>query len=149
MVVKYKIKVINGPNINLLGNRETSIYGKITLATINNELQKMANDSQVHIGFFQSNHEGAIIDCIQESASYDGFIINPAAYTHTSIAIRDAFLAIKKPFVEVHLSDFKSRETFRNTSYLSDIAVAVISGKGDKSYYQGFEKLLKHLNNKL
>jgi len=142
-----KIKVIHGPNLNLLGQRETDIYGKITLDEINKELDKLALDKNISIDFFQSNHEGDIVDCIQKSSDYDGFLINPAAFTHTSIAIRDALLAAHIPFVEVHLSDIKKRENFRQNSYYSDIAIKTVMGLGAESYYNGFKELVTYLTN--
>lgn len=143
-----KISVIHGPNLNLLGSREASIYGNVTLSDINNALAKRARAHATSLTFFQSNHEGALVDHIQSSAGSDGILINPAAYTHTSIAIRDALLAIAKPFVEVHLSNPKERESFRHHSYLSDIALAVVSGKGENSYYEGLDVLIKRLHSK-
>lgn len=145
MTKKLKISVIHGPNLNLLGKREPAIYGTTTLQEINHSLKKIADCQNVGIVFFQSNHEGAIIDFIQKATDSAGFVINPAAYTHTSIAIRDSLLAVGKPFVEVHLSNPKKREKFRQTSYYSDKAVAVVAGHGAKSYETGLRKLLQHL----
>lgn len=144
---QFKIKVIHGPNLNLLGKRETKIYGKTTLQDINQKLEEKALKSKVEIAFIQSNHEGRIIDSIHAAIESHGFLINPAAYTHTSIAIRDALLAVNKPFIEIHLSDTKKRESFRHHSYLADIALAVVAGKGADSYYEGFDLLLDHLKN--
>lgn len=145
VVNKLKILVIHGPNLNLLGRRETSIYGTVSLDEINAELKKRAQIENVEIDCFQSNHEGEIIDAIQKYCQADGFVINPAAFTHTSIAIRDALLAINKPFVEVHLSDIKNRETFRQNSYFSDVAIKVITGLGAESYYEGLKELMAFL----
>lgn len=142
---KFIIKIIHGPNLNLLGKRETSIYGTSTLATINASLKSQAKKLGALATCFQSNHEGELIDCIQKNASADGFIINPAAYTHTSIALRDALLAVNIPFVEVHLSDINKREKFRQFSYFSDVAIGVVKGLGAKSYTVGLEMLVKHL----
>lgn len=142
------ISVIHGPNLNLLGKRETTIYGAVTLSEINTRLSDIAELSQFTIHFFQSNHEGALIDFIQEASESLGFVINPAAYTHTSIALRDALLAVAKPFVEVHLSEPMKRESFRQHSYFSDIALAVVSGKGENSYYEGLTTLMTHLRQK-
>ena len=119
---KIKIRVIHGPNLNLLGQRESEIYGTTSLLQINEQLKALARAARVHLDTFQSNHEGALIDSIQQAIHHDGIVINPAAFTHTSIAIRDALLAVNKPFVEVNLSDIKKREKFRHHSYFSDIA---------------------------
>lgn len=131
-----KILVIHGPNLNLLGRREPSHYGVDTLQAINRELSDLAASEGVDLDTFQSNHEGAIIERIHQTL-HDGtqfVVINPAAFTHTSVAIRDAFLACSKPFIEVHLSNVYARESFRQHSHLSDIAVGVISGLGKDSY---------------
>jgi 3-dehydroquinate dehydratase-2 len=131
-----KILVIHGPNLNLLGLREPGHYGADTIDAINREMTDLATLSAVALDTFQSNHEGAIVDRLHQTLGdgTDFIIINPAAFTHTSIAIRDAFLACRKPFIEVHLSNVHSRETFRHHSYLSDIAAGVISGLGKDSY---------------
>ncbi len=143
-----KIRIIHGPNLNLLGKRETKIYGTTSLDAINQMLSALAKKENVLIDFFQSNHEGALIDNIQESMDCDGLVINPAAYTHTSIALRDALLAIGRPFVEIHLSDPKKREAFRQHSFFSDIALKVFSGQGPQSYIQGLEFLIDSLRKK-
>ena len=127
------ILVINGPNLNLLGSREPNIYGVETLDSINKKLKKIANSNNVNIDFFQSNVEGFIIDKIHQN-NYKFIIINPGAYTHTSIAIRDALSAIAKPFIEIHLSNIYNREGFRKHSYLSDIAYGCIFGFGARGY---------------
>jgi 3-dehydroquinate dehydratase-2 len=134
--VKKNILVIHGPNLNLLGLREPEIYGCVTLADINRNLSKLAEDAGVKLEAFQSNAEVDLIERIQLALSdgTDFIIINPAAYTHTSIALRDALAAIKLPFIEIHLSNIFSRESFRRKSYFSDLAVGVISGLGAKSY---------------
>jgi 3-dehydroquinate dehydratase-2 len=135
--VKAKnILVVHGPNLNLLGIREPGVYGDVTLQDINRNLEKLTEDTDIKLNFFQSNAESALIDRIQEAMN-DGtnfIIINPAAYTHTSIALRDALAAVKLPFIEVHLSNIYSREAFRQYSYFSDLAVGVISGLGAKGY---------------
>ena len=131
-----KILVIHGPNLNLLGTREPDLYGADTLDSINKELSHYALDHSVELSTIQSNHEGEIIDRIHKTMK-DGtgfIIINPAAFTHSSVAIRDALLGCNKPFIEVHLSNVHAREPFRQHSYLSDIAVGVISGLGKDSY---------------
>ncbi|MCP4471731.1 MAG: type II 3-dehydroquinate dehydratase [Gammaproteobacteria bacterium] len=140
------IQVIHGPNLNLLGTREPEFYGADTLATINQELAQMAEQNAVQLQTFQSNVEGEIVSCIQQAAAkdIDFVIINPAAYTHTSVAIRDAFLATRIPFIETHLSNVYAREEFRMHSYLSDIALGVISGFGKNSYMLAFEAAIIH-----
>ena len=140
------ILVIHGPNLNLLGTREPELYGADTLADIDRELAQMAQQGQVRLESFQSNNEGEIVGRIQQAATQDTdiVIINPAAFTHTSIAIRDAFLATRIPFIEVHLSNVYAREEFRSHSYLSDVAVGVISGFGKNSYRLAFEAAAIH-----
>ena len=136
-----KILVIHGPNLNLLGSREPEVYGSDTLASIDQALVKLAEQHSVSLETFQSNIEGEIVNRIhQAAANQNNFvIINPAAFTHTSVAIRDAFLATDLPFIEVHLSNVFSREEFRTHSYLSDIAEGVICGFGKNSYLLAFE----------
>lgn len=130
------ILVLHGPNLNLLGTREPEVYGRTTLAEIDANLAKIAQEAGVKLTSFQSNAEAALVDRIQQAAR-DGtefIIINPAAFTHTSVALRDALAAVGLPFVEVHLSNVFAREAFRRESYFSDIAVGVISGLGAKGY---------------
>jgi 3-dehydroquinate dehydratase-2 len=131
-----KILVIHGPNLNLLGTREPEVYGADTLADIDQELSQLAAKKGVELEAYQSNDEGDIVSRIQQAGTnkIEFMIINPAAYTHTSIAIRDAFLATQIPFIEVHLSNVYAREKFRTHSYLSDLALGVISGFGKNSY---------------
>ena len=138
---KLKILVIHGPNLHLLGTREPGIYGKTTLAQINTSLKKIAKSRSASLVIKQSNHEGEIVDLITKS-SYDGLLINPAAYTHTSVAIRDAIAASAKPALEVHLSNIHARETFRHTSLISPSAIGTIMGFGPKSYTLGLETLI-------
>ena len=138
MKFKY-ILVLNGPNLNLLGKREPELYGTQTLAELNEHLAdfaaKQAQGAQISVSFFQSNAEHLLIEAIHQAMGKIDFIIfNPAAFTHTSIALRDALLAVKIPFMEVHLSDIQAREPFRRHSYFSDIAVQVISGQGILGY---------------
>jgi len=141
-----KILVINGPNLNLLGTRETKIYGRTTLAQINQMIKKEAARLKVKVEFFQSNHEGEIVDRIGRAGNkYAAIIINPAAYTHTSVAIRDAIAAVKLPVVEVHLSNIYSREDFRHTSLTAPVCLAQISGFGPKSYLLALEGLVSIL----
>lgn len=128
--------LLNGPNLNLLGTREPAIYGSYTLEQIGNRLAQLASEAGHHLSTFQSNSEAELVSEIQKApASHVAFIvINPAAYTHTSIAMRDAFLAVKIPFIEVHLSNLHAREPFRHRSYFSDIAVGTIVGLGAMGY---------------
>ncbi len=129
------ILVVHGPNLNLLGNREPDKYGKITLTEINNKLIQIAKKHNISLDTFQSNIEGELINKIHEAANkYEFIIINPAAFTHTSIALRDAILAVNKPFIEVHISNIYKRESFRHKSFFSDIAIGVISGLGEFGY---------------
>ena len=130
------ILVIHGPNLNLLGKREPEVYGHLTLDDINHQLIQQAQESSIQLETFQSNWEGAIVDRIHQ-AQIDGvkfIIINPAALTHTSVAVRDALLGVAIPFIEVHLSNVHAREAFRHHSYLSDKAVGVICGLGAQGY---------------
>jgi len=143
-----KILVIHGPNLNLLGTREPEVYGADTLADINQELSQLAAQKKVELETYQSNDEGDIVSRIQQAGAnkIEFIIINPAAYTHTSVAIRDAFLATRIPFIEVHLSNVYAREEFRTHSYLSDLAVGVISGFGKNSYLLAFEAAIIQCN---
>ncbi len=130
-----KVLVIHGPNLNLLGEREPNVYGSVTLAEIDKALQELAGKSDVELRTVQSNHEGEIVETIQNSRHWaDVIIINPAAYTHTSVAIRDALSAISVPTIEVHLSNIHAREGFRQASHVSPVAVGVIAGFGKNSY---------------
>ena len=132
-----KVLVINGPNLNLLGTREPHIYGSTTLADVEAGLRAQAKELGLELDCFQSNHEGAIVDRIHQ-ARLEGVkfvLINPGAYTHTSVAIRDAFGGVAIPFVEVHISNVHKREAFRHHSYLSDIAEAVMAGFGTQGYH--------------
>ena len=130
-----KILIIHGPNLNLLGKREPKIYGKFSLEDINNRIKKLAKEKKVSVDFFQSNHEGEIVDVIGKAPKkYDVIVINPAAYTHTSVAIRDAVAAIDIPVVEVHISNIYHREEFRQKSLIADVATGQISGFGVNSY---------------
>ena len=148
-----KILVIHGPNLNLLGSREPEVYGPDTLASIDQALAQLAAHHDIKIETLQSNVEGEIVGRIQQAGSDQTrfIIINPAAFTHTSVAIRDAFLASTVPFIEVHLSNIYAREDFRKHSYLSDIAIGVISGLGKDSYLLALEaaiNLTKQSNSK-
>ncbi len=144
----HKVLVIHGPNLNLLGTREPGHYGLHSLAEINTQLTQKALQHNITLSTFQSNHEGAIVDKIHQSIAdnINMIIINPAAFTHTSVAIRDALLATKISFIEVHLSNVHGREEFRKKSFFSDIAQGVISGFGAQSYFLALESIIN--NNK-
>ncbi len=133
-----RILVINGPNLNLLGVREPDIYGKGTFAELESSIRRWADELGLTVELFQSNHEGVIVDKIQEALhTADGILINPAAYTHTSVAILDALKAVALPTVEVHLSDIRTREDFRKFSYISLYAQKIIAGHGFEGYHEG------------
>ena len=135
MATKFNILVLNGPNLNMLGKREPGIYGSLSLAEIMANLAVIANEVKVNLSHTQSNAEHVLIDEIHACfEKVDFIIINPAAFTHTSVALRDALLSVNVPFIEVHLSNVHAREAFRQHSYLSDIALGVISGLGAKGY---------------
>jgi len=138
------ILIVHGPNLNLLGIREPEIYGGVTLQHINRNLSRLTENTSARLNFFQSNAESALIERIQQAMNdgTDFIIINPAAYTHSSIALRDALAAVKIPFIEVHLSNIYSRESFRQHSYFSDLAIGVISGLGAKGYELALEYAL-------
>lgn len=140
-----KVHVVNGPNINLLGQREVDIYGSKTLTDIENKLLSIADCNDTAITFFQSNCEGSLIDNIQECSrsDVDYLIINPGAFTHTSIALRDAVLAVKIPFIEVHVTNHHSREPFRDHSFFSDIALGVTCGFGTDGYAIALNYIIK------
>ena len=142
-----KILVLNGPNLNLLGSREPNQYGHRSLQEIMEELDHFAGACGHELSYVQDNSEGALVDLIQNAAheGVDYIIINPAAYTHTSVAIRDALLAVEIPFVEVHLSAVSSREPFRQVSYFSDIAIGVISGFRGESYLLALQAILNRI----
>ena len=141
-----KIIVIHGPNLNLLGKREPDTYGRVTFDELNSMLRKAALKAGVELGIAQSNHEGEIVDIIQKAdGNFEAIIINPGAYTHTSIAIRDAIAAVGIPTVEVHISNIYKREDFRHKSYISEVAAGVISGFGINSYMLGIRAALSIL----
>lgn len=141
-----QIAVINGPNLNLLGVREPDRYGTLTLAEIEAKVRERAAALGAEIGWFQSNHEGAVVEAIQEMhGAADGALINAAALTHTSVAVRDAVLAVGVPFVEVHLSNIWAREEERRKSVLADLAIGVVAGFGADSYLLGLEAMVQWL----
>ena len=141
-----RVLVLHGPNLNMVGTREPGIYGHATLAEIDTRLQELAGDLGVTVETFQSNSEGALIDRIQAARGLvDAIVINAGAYTHTSVAIRDALLAVEIPFVEVHLSAVNSREPFRQVNYFSDIAIGVISGFRGESYLLALQAILNRI----
>ena len=140
------VLVVHGPNLNMLGKREPDIYGNSTLADIDGRLVELGRNLDIAVETFQSNHEGDIVDKIQAAAAYNGLIINPAAYTHTSIAIRDALLLLQIPIIEIHLSNIDKRETFRHTSLIADIATARIAGFGAHGYAMALEAMARMLS---
>ncbi len=144
------ILVIHGPNLNLLGKREPDVYGRVTLASINKELRELAKKNKAGIKIFQTNTEGEIVNIIQQEAESwaDALVINPAAYTHTSVAIREAISAVKIPAVEVHLSNIFKREEFRHKSFISPVAAGGIFGFGKESYVLGFLAALSLVKSK-
>ena len=141
-----KILVINGPNINMLGIREPQIYGNRTYSDLLEKIKAYCNSKNIEVECFQSNHEGALIDKIQEAyfEKFDGIVINPAGYTHTSVAIADALKGVHIPFVEVHISKVDEREDFRKISFVRNYALATISGKGFEGYLDAI-KMLENL----
>ena len=145
-----KILVINGPNLNMLGVREPEIYGRGTYEDLLFMIETHAKMAGAEVTFFQSNHEGAIVDKIQLAyyAGIDGIVINPAAYTHTSVAIADALKAVMIPFVEVHISAVSEREEFRQISFIRDFALATITGKGFEGYTEAIDVLISNFGEK-
>ena len=142
-----RIGVVHGPNLNLLGTREPEVYGRATVDDVNAAVGALAAELGVEVEFFQSNHEGALVDHVQEAAGrVRGFVVNAGAYTHTSIALRDALAGVARPYVEVHLSNVFARERFRHRSYLAPGAVGVVSGFGAESYRLGLRGLVEYLN---
>lgn len=141
-----RVLVIHGPNLNLLGTRAPEIYGSATLGEINAELVRRGTEEGVSVDAFQDNSEGALVDAIQRArGAYDALVINPAAYSHTSIALRDALEAVQIPAVEVHLSNLHAREPFRHTSMTAAQCVGIISGFGAQSYYLGLYAAIAHV----
>ena len=143
------ILVLHGPNLNMLGQREQSVYGSITLEEVNKQLETQAKKAGFRLSIHQSNSEGDLVDMIHKApVEHQAILINPAAFTHTSISIRDAISSVGIPTVEVHLSNIYRRETFRHHSYISEVAVGQISGFGLNSYLLGLQAAIDHLNAK-
>lgn len=142
-----KVLVIHGPNLNLLGTREPDIYGQATLNDVNSTLEDIGHRLGLAVETFQSNHEGAIVDKIQQAVSdQDGLIINPAAYTHTSIAIRDALAALSIPIIEIHISNIYKREPFRHQSLISGVVTAQLKGFGVRGYFMALEAMAEMID---
>ena len=142
----HKFLVLNGPNLNLLGTREKSVYGSDTLENIINELRVYAQQHDVELRDFQSNSEGALVDAVHEARTWaDGIIFNAGAYTHYSIALRDAIAGVGLPVIEVHISNVHAREEFRHKSVLAPVCLGVIAGFGRNSYFLGVDALIRHL----
>ena len=141
-----KILVINGPNLNMLGIREPDLYGTATYEDLQELVKRAAAERGTDVSFFQSNHEGALVDEIQRAYfdGYDGIIINPAAYTHTSVALLDAVKAVGLPTVEVHISDVRTREDFRQISYVRKACIGTVMGKGFDGYVEAMDLLIAH-----
>ncbi len=146
MPAQVKIAIISGPNLNMLGKREPGIYGTVTLDSIHSMLVEFCRAGNIKPEFFQSNSEGAIIDFIQSCTEFQGIVINPGAYTHTSVAIRDAIASVNVPAVEIHLSNIHSREEFRRHSFIAPVCIGQISGFGPYSYVLGIEALIDFIN---
>ena len=142
-----KLFIINGPNLNLLGVREPDIYGKETYASLIQRIGEYAREKQIVVECYQSNHEGDLVDYIQKAYSEgaDGIVLNPCAYTHTSIALLDAIKAVSLPVVEVHISDISLREDFRKVSYIREACLATIIGHGTNGYLEAMDLLLSHV----
>ncbi len=141
-----RIDVLHGPNLNLLGEREPETYGRVTLAEIDKRLVAIGAELSCDVHTFQSNHEGALIEYLHETRkATDAYILNPAGYTHTSVALRDAVIAVAKPAIEVHLSNTEAREAFRHKSLLADVVMGRIQGLGARGYEWALRALIEHL----
>ena len=144
-----KLLVINGPNINMLGIREPDLYGSQNYEALQNMIKNYASDNGIDVELYQSNHEGCLVDKIQEAYGvFDGIVINPAAYTHTSVAILDALKTVAIPTIEVHISDISKRESFRQFSYVSLAAIETIKGHGFEGYCEAIRNLKKYIEQK-
>lgn len=143
-----KFMILNGPNLNLLGTREPEIYGNTTYHDLIQQIEAYAVEKDITVSCFQSNHEGVLVDKIQEASfqAYDGIIINPAAYTHTSVALLDAVKSVQIPTIEIHISDPETRESFRHISYIRDACIKTIKGKGLSGYFEAIDYLLAYLS---
>ena len=142
----YKVVLVHGPNLNLLGEREPEVYGSMTLKDVNDAVAKLADEIGVVLKNYQSNHEGALVDFLHENRGWaDGILINPGALTHYSYSLRDAIAAVHLPAVEVHLSDIHSREPFRKISVVQEVCIEQLYGKGIDSYLEGLKVLHRHL----
>jgi len=148
MKESYTLIVINGPNLNMLGTRERDIYGKLTLDEISGMIESYARENNIKVIFFQSNSEGEIVSFIQNNRRAHGLVINPAAYTHTSVAIRDAIAAVSIPAVEIHLSNINAREEFRKHSFIAPVCIGQISGFGYNSYILGIRAIIEYLESR-
>ncbi len=143
---KLNILVLNGPNLNLLGEREPGIYGSTSLAEINKDLKKLGSTLGVNLRFYQRNGEGELVDILHAQRKWaDALLINPAAYTHTSVAIRDAIAAVALPAIEIHLSDIRKREAFRKISFVRDVCIGRVMGKGPAGYGEALRLLVKKI----
>ncbi len=140
-----RVLVLNGPNLNLLGERETGIYGSETLDRVNDRIRTRADELRIEVAFEQSNHEGTLIDLIQEHREWDAMILNAAGYTHTSVALADAIAGVALPTVEVHISDVYAREPFRHHSYIEAVAMLTIVGHGTDGYIEALEAIHERL----
>lgn len=141
-----RVAVIHGPNLRLLGLREPEVYGALTLPEVDDQLRELAGQLGTHLEIFQSNHEGEILDFIEEASQrVDGFVVNAGGLTHTSVALRDALIGVARPFVEVHISNTMAREPFRHHSYLSPVAAGVVFGFGIRSYLLGLRGIVAEL----
>ena len=145
-----KIAVLNGPNLQLLGSRKVEVYGRVTLQTIEASLRSVAQELGVEMTFFQTNHEGALVDAIAQAAAdgCDGIVINPAAYTHTSVAVRDAIEGVRLPAIEIHLSNIHAREGFRHDSMTAPVCIGQIAGLGADGYEWAFRALVRYIEQK-
>lgn len=142
-----RVAVVHGPNLRLLGRREPQVYGSATLAEVDDGLHELAREIGVELETFQSNHEGQILDFLEEAAErVDGFVVNAGGLTHTSVSLRDGLVGVGLPFVEVHLSNTGAREPFRRRSFLTPVAVGVVAGFGASSYLLGLRALVDHLD---